>query len=466
MLKPVTHWNLRRLKTTYAEIEAALLKNVAPSPETLERLAHVGEMPEALRERSATESGRVVGHVMHIALARGRVHWPQLSTLQTLVEKDLARAGLGGELIAYLAGVRALQQALGLERSQKGTEDDVRSVRTDLSEALGAVERRYPEARSLKILRAGVVSLDDRAAAADLYAEATAAGWAGMASSVYDLGAQTYLSGPEVWSRRRVSDEALPREAVLNALSGRPAPYNRAWVNLVWSVDPGFLRIYGPMWFNLAPYLLNDGIGMIFVVAGEPGARDQAVAEARELITRMADYRILPGPERYGAAVAFIGVDVPEWVGEAKTFYASARYLAAPAILEATERPVMILDADQTLREPLGPYVRRLMKMDAGITRSRGLALMWPWRRNMAGTAFFNATPGGQALLTKIGHYITAGLGQDPSWTLDQNALAFAMESAGEAAIADLNATARPLHQDRIRTVFEKTWRDGPPTPP
>ena len=226
------------------------------------------------------------------------------------------------------------------------------------------------------------------------------------------------------------------------------------------------MRIYGPQWFGLAPYLLNEGIGMAMVVAGPRAERQAAIAEARELITGLARYRNLPEPERYADAISFIGVDVPDWIGETKTFYASARYLAAGPVLEATGAPVFVLDADQTVRDHMGPFLKKLLKFDVGMTRSRGLALLWPWRRNMAGAAFFNTTPGGQAVLARIRDYLTAGLAENPSWTLDQNALTFALEQAGDASVIDIATAGRPLFQDAVRTVFEKTWREGPATPP
>ena len=465
MLKPVTHWNLRRLKTTYEEVEAALLKNQPPSPATLERLARVGHMPDPLRERAATESGRVVGHVLAATLRRGKVHWDALTPLVEVVRPNPQDSGLARDMIAYLAGIRAINRYMSAEMT-RGSETFFRPHVPALRDVVGRVDRWLPGTRALKILKAGLVSLDDRSAARSLYAEALEEGWNGMASSIFDLGAHTYLSGPEVWSRRRNPEEALPSEAVRQALARRRPPYDRAWINLVWSVDPGFLRIYGPMWFNIAPYLLNEGIGMIMVVAGPQGPRGLAIDEARDLIARSARFRNLPDADAYADAVTFVEVEVPSWVGETKTYYASARYLAALPILEATGKPILIADVDQTLRDPLGPFLKKLKDADVAIPRSRGLALLWPWRRNMAGTGYFAPTNASLGVLKRIRDYITAGLAEDPSWTLDQNALAFALEEASGVNVLDLYDTPRPLHQDNVRTIFEKTWRDGPATPP
>lgn len=461
----VTPWSPRRMKLAGLALQAALLKGKPLSADALNALARLGEAPDAIQARATQDTGRVIGHAMGVILRRGRLHWPQFEPLAEAIRADPAPSGLSREVVAYLTTARRLDRYIAAKGLERKTEDHFPPHLEALAGIVDQAEIDFPDVRALAILRAGVVSLTDRRAARDLYVRATALGPAGMASAIYDQGAHTYFSAAEVWSRRRVED-APGFDALKVALKARPAPYDRPWMNIVWSVDPGFLRIYGPYWFNLAPYLMNEGIGLVMVVAGDPAKSAPVIAEARELIARTAWFHGLPDAESYAQAFAFVPVAVPDGVAEAKTFYASARYLMAPGLLRETGAQLMILDADQSLRDPIPPFVQALKGVDVGVTRSRGMAVLWPWRRNMAGTAWFSGSDASLAYLTRMRDYITAGLSQSPSWTLDQNAIAYALEQTPDARVEDLGARVRPLFQDRIRTVFEKTWHSGPATPP
>lgn len=459
-------WSLRRLKSVSAELQAGLMKGVELSPDTLAALSEMTSIPDDLIPRAAHESGRVSGHVMGVVLRRGRIAWPILDRMIKAVKVNEASAGLARDLVAYLKTAQRLDRHVAVNKLVRSPEAEFPPHVGELQRIVDQGEAEFPGARSLAILRGGVLSLTDRKAAREQYAEATALGPVGMATSVYDLGAHTYFSGPEVWARRRVEETPLGLEALRAALTARPSPYHRPWLNLIWSVDPGFLRIYGPYWFNLAPYLMNEGIGVIMIVVGDPRVSAPVIAEARELIARTAWFHGLPSADSYAQAFAFVPVAVLEDVAEAKTFYASARYLMAATVIRETGVQAMILDADQSVRDPIGPFVRALKKADVGVTRSRGLAVLWPWRRNMAGTAWFAANEASLTYLARVRDYISAGLHLSPSWTLDQNAISFALEQAPELRVDDMAARARPLFQDKVRTVFERTYNRGPATPP
>ena len=453
-------WNLARLKAATAELEAALMKNRAVSPETILALAQTADLPDALRPRAAQEHGRVAGHVMTTALRGVSIHWSQLDGIARQVSKAGGPHDLSHDLLAYLLACSKIIETLKTTGLHRGDTGDFQRSSDVLVGIIDQVAKDYPDARSLNILRGGVASVSDRDAARRYYAEAIRLGEDGMATSIYDLGAHTYFSHDEVMANRSAEMVEAVSANVAPALAERPSSHDPQ-VNLLWSVDVGFLEIYGPYWFGLAPYLMRQGMGFVFAVVGEADRVAAVVEESRALIEQLARFHRLPDPSSYARAFTFVQVDLPPGVGQAKTFYACARMLVAERLLDAGDRPVLMLDADFTAHDPVEPYVRQLSAADLAVSTIRGLGVLWPWRRTIANVVWLKPCADSRKLLSHASDYITAGLGTTPSWTLDQNALSYAVEMMGDTPILNAQDVRRPFAQDKIRGPFEAVWRES-----
>lgn len=453
-------WNLGRLKAAMAELEGALMKKRAVSPNTILALAEMADLPDGLRPRAAQEHGRVAGHVMTTALREASLHWSQLDSIRGQVVKAGGKHDLSHDLLAYLTACGRIIEALNAAGTHRGDIRDFQRSSGVMLDVIEEVAKDYPDARSLNILRGGVASLSDRDAARRYYAEATRLGEDGMATSIYDLGAHTYFSHDEVVAKRSPQLVEAASANVASALAERPSSHDPK-VNLLWSVDVGFLEIYGPYWFGLAPYLMRQGMGFVFAVVGEPERVAAVVDESRALIEHLARFHRLPDPSSYARAFTFVQVDLPPGVGQAKTFYACARMLVAERLLDVSDRPVLMLDADFTAHDPVDAYVRQLEGADVGISTIRGLGHLWPWRRTIANVLWLKPGPSSRKLLTHASDYISAGLEMTPSWTLDQNALSYAVEMMGDTPMLNVQGLRRPFAQDKIRGIFEAAWREN-----
>ena len=451
-------WNLDRLKTCLTEAEGAILKGRGPSADSIAALRELSSVPDTLLARAHEESGRVAGHVMLALLRRGKIHWNQVDALLAATEggKD---ASLSRDMLAYLQTANQIAERMVSRGLHKVNAPDIAGSADDLKALIEAAMQRHPEARSLNILLGGVVSLTDREAARDLFRRATRGGRNAMATSIFDEGAHTYMNRVEVEAGSdRIVIDGLPA-AIRAALNDRPAAYAAPEVELLFSVDVGFLEIYGPNWFSLAPYLMGEGQGLVMGVIGEPDRVAAVIAESREMIVRLARFHRLPDPEGYARAFAFVPITPPAGVGELKTLYACSRYLMAAPLLEASGRPVLLLDADYSVRDPIQPYIKVLKSGRVGVSPSVGLGALWPWRRHMAGIGWFTPTEDARRFLGHVSDYVGAGLALSPSWTLDQNALTYAVEMTHDVELLNVRLAENPFAQDRIRTVFEKAWR-------
>ncbi|HYE44041.1 MAG TPA: hypothetical protein VEA15_11665 [Caulobacteraceae bacterium] len=371
-------------------------------------------------ERALREADWAASHILGAQAERKPLHW---DVLRRLEPGDGLFRDVYALLSFFMEGDAVFR---ALAREQKA---GVEARAADLTAVLDRVEVALPSGAHA-MNRGRVASLFSRAEAAPLFAEASF-------KTYFDNGAHTYFA--------EVAPARVPALDV-----DIPAP-GEDGVTLVLSVDPRFLRFYAPYWFNLAPFLARDGYRFLFLVIGE-GA-EQAISESRDLLNHMIRYRGLTPVE----PVTFVPVSIPEGIGEIKTFYACARFLHASEIVDQTGRPILIIDADMVMKEPLGPMLSALAEHDFGRPCSAGSSVLSPWRREVANTVFVNATDGARRVLDRATSYALAGLPATKSWMLDQNALSYATEDV-DARCFDISGISRPLFQERHRSMFERIF--------
>lgn len=361
------------------------------------------------------------------------------------------------DVACYLHSMRALAGTLKQEGLDRASAQDISgsNVALQLKNVLASVAQQYPSRPVEALMSAKVESLSSRTAARALYSALLSAGSLVPDAMQAEIGAATYFA-----------DDELPSEAYRDAeFSARLASElgeQRRDVYLVLSVDPIFLRHHGAAWFNLAPYFQLQKIGLIFIVAGGDDETTEVIDEARRFVATATAFHG-GDADTFARAAVFVPCAVPEAVADRKTFFACARYLLLPDVLEATNRPALVVDVDMALRSDLSPFLAKLRDIDFACPFSKGLASLYPWRRYMANTVYFGNGSESRHIASDVSRYITRGLPMADTWTLDQNALSFAVERAIQRGqpVADANTLVRPLFQESIRSLFEKQSLSG-----
>lgn len=383
-------------------------------------------------------------------------YWDRLEEIDALAANSGTPVGY---FVTYVRVLKIFADALrhGRHKSFTALGPDKEKIIGQLHESLGKLESCNPSALVILLAQAKIESLTSRGKAAELFRKAEITGKNFLDAFELDRGVSTYFSVDDV---EAVELESVPsiREKISNERDVRLSDLPQPHINLVWSVDPNFLRIHGAHWLNLAPFLLSSGIGMVIIVLGPKEECETAIEDARSLARALFAYRCNRDGNKYAQAIHFVPVEVPDYVSDKKTFFASARYLFAKDIMDALDTPILVLDIDMTLKDPLGSFIESSKNYDFACPLSVGIAGIYPWRRSMAGTVFFNNAPEVRDILRDIARYVRAGLEKPSNWTLDQNALSFAIERATAQGkkFLDYNTVRRPIAQDAARVLFER----------
>ena len=129
-----------------------------------------------------------------------------------------------------------------------------------------------------------------------------------------------------------------------------------------------------------------------------------------------------------------------------RTYYACARFLSAPGVLEATSRPVLILDADMMVLKSLRPLQAAVQDKDVGAFELNS-ARHDLWDVYQASALWIQPTVRGRALSRNVAAYISYFLGQGEwVWYLDQIALFAALSQMQETALEFVALDPRWLH--------------------
>lgn len=284
----------------------------------------------------------------------------------------------------------------------------------------------------------------------------------GQASRL-DHWANTYFAGTDL---ARSYDTIATRRALLMdwfALATEPAPARDARTTLLFSCDQVFFAAFYPYWASTAEYLHSVNIGLHFVLIGKTvPPLVAAVQRGIELSRATARLR---GMDDGGARnVTFSTITVPDYVGNQRTLYACARYLVARRVGALTGTRVFILDIDTIMVDDVATIPAHCWEGNAICApMATGLRVLVPARRYLAGMFPVPVGALGDEAMQAIEEYIYAGLSRANSWTLDQNALAYAVECIrgqhGNRYIRDgRRELGRTFRQVPARTLYRR-WQ-------
>jgi hypothetical protein len=372
-----------------------------------------------------------------------------LGFLAQIPDRHLSRSTVLSFFTDYLASLTQMRSALGAISADRKFSFTTRSSNREelgpaATKAAQTLEQRKTAGASL--LLGQLYSLVDRKKAKDCFIEGTRGNEDTIELFGIDTGCLTYFSDID-------QDLASARMAGINIqfLSTNTDELSPSGVLI--SVDDRFFRIYAPLILLYAHHLPQHHFHIVYVGSTEEVGQAAALREKYQSL--LHDYTGLP----VGSNVSIHHCELPQWVPTPRTFYACARFLALPVLLNRHETLYM-MDADSYINDDLTPLLSALAhKADIAIPLSRGYAVLAPWKRYIANSVFIKRTPSAFDFLHTVNRYIAYGLSEPRSWMLDQNALAYAFEQHREVKFEDLNLFKRVTNRPMIFSSFEKNIR-------
>ena len=250
-------------------------------------------------------------------------------------------------------------------------------------------------------------------------------------------------------------DEVAIKSEYENEVIDLTTNENTSEFTILMSLDPNFLRKYGPQLFysiiSLKKYHFH------FHLVGNKSDILKVFSESVNLFDTMKEYI---KPSKNVIHPSFSYEECPVYVKDPVTLYACARFLNAPRIMEKFNSKILVIDADYYINNDFEKYFNSLSDFDISMAVSWGIKSMRPWGRYMAGSVYINNNEIGKAFLKELNSYINDKLRSEHTWTLDQNALTFAMERIRQTfprmRFENGYKLPRPLVQPSIRRYIEK----------
>jgi hypothetical protein len=317
----------------------------------------------------------------------------------------------------------------------------------------------------LLMFKGMLASVRDRTIAADLFAEAARDEREFAHAQSLDLFASTYFTAEQVDGRRAKAAEQYRSLMGDFELCCELEPGGKEDSLIVFSCDARFFSVYFPYWASAVEYLREHNVSLHFVLVGEPD--ETRTVHERGVALAEAVVRLRGGdPRRLSEVLSFSTASVPRDVVDKTTFYACARYLFARKISSQRDGEVLLLDIDMTLRMDPSAFLRHLREGADGrlqVVMGGGMSSLIPARRFMAGTFLVPGGEVGDEALQHIEDYILSGLSCPRSWTLDQMALAYAVErvvgARGADTLMNIEGVPRPFAQQPINRLYEDGQR-------
>lgn len=318
-------------------------------------------------------------------------------------------------------------------------------------EIAAGIRHAMPSAASItglpwRLLLAQVESTYSRTDAAATFAQVREHESVSLVPFFYwDTGGLTYYSDAEIKARK----VALPSLSQMQTWqAGEGDGSDKA---IVISMDPRFFRIYGPMILFNAQQL--PAIDFVILLCTTPETAEALHSDAGKYLEALGNLNGQAAPKN----LTFRSVTTPSWVGNEVTFYACARFLALPELLEQYEN-VYAMDADLfMIRDPLS-FIASSASNIVSFPKTPGLLGVPPWRRFMAGNFMVNRKAASSDLLRRHLDYLSVGLTEGKSWMLDQNALSYAVEGADDKEYTPMR-DSRPNLSGTIMAKWEQNFK-------
>jgi hypothetical protein len=347
-----------------------------------------------------------------------------------------------------------------------------REAAPDLIAAIEGLGRFDPKLPSSMLVLGKLHALHSRKAACEQFAAAITRFRAGQDLLAREGGASTYFDqatmegeAGTVGERR----EALPPKEEYGSIGLDGVRHL-----CLFSCEERFLRIYLPYWLSIAEYLKPLGFAYHVLITAPSSEAASMVEDAEASLRALAKLRDA-NPATFGDNISFSSVAVPSWCADERAYSACARYLYARELSERTGMRVIVQDIDLVVSFDPSPWFEA-MPVDRIVLGSYSPDLsIDPWRKFSAGVFGLPHDEAAFELMRVIEDYLLEGLGQQASWYLDQNALAYLHDVAtqeGErvddllfslddqrAGLPQVPGGLRPIHMLPVHGLFEKHAR-------
>lgn len=226
---------------------------------------------------------------------------------------------------------------------------------------------------------------------------------------------------------------------------------NNGKTTVIYSANPKFLKAY---LFRLVYYIsLFPEFDYHFHLIAS--AEDCAKLAELVLESFVFNQKIRQKPTST-AHISFSFSSVPLQVEDETSYFASARYLVAGQIMNITKAPVWVQDVDLFPTADTNKYQDQLKKHDVTLYVSGFLRGLFPWTRFLAGNVYVNNTQKGKEFLESAAKYLCEWVTVPNSWTVDQNALTYAIDYCGpNLKLGNMKELKVPLTQSKLAIRIE-----------
>lgn len=219
---------------------------------------------------------------------------------------------------------------------------------------------------------------------------------------------------------------------------------------VILSVDLRFFKLYMPAFLAIAPYFSTDITFHIFIIGTEEEADT-----CKKLFNDFQNIIFSFTGKRTNAFLYH--VRQPDCVTQKSTLAACSRYMFAGDILNL-HTAIYIMDIDLLIKDNITTYFKNMasIKEDIIIPGPAYYPVPYPWRRYIANNVYIKSNQRTKNFLNTVFLYCIHGLQRPDSWTLDQNALTYALSVTKDITIAPDNGrrfTATPNYTGLIEST-------------
>ena len=204
---------------------------------------------------------------------------------------------------------------------------------------------------------------------------------------------------------------------------------------IVLSVEKNFFKIYMPLLMSIISHFDISLSFHIFVVGDK-----NEINMCNKLFYKMQN--VMNEFISKKANIFLYHVMCPDFVKKISTVSACARYMFLDNIIKM-HKAIYIMDIDLLIKDYPVDYFNKMQKNDADIVSPGPIywPIPYPWRRYMAGNIYIKSNKNTEKFLNLVSLYCAYGLKNDISWTLDQNALEYAISKISNLKVENEKGT-------------------------
>lgn len=240
-------------------------------------------------------------------------------------------------------------------------------------------------------------------------------------------------------------------ELSLDFVAGEPSSAEQASPAIVRAGNVAFLRRY--LMLHVSQAVAANDLHWHFHIVDD----EQSVRDYRRLLKRSLDLA-LDCAEKTTAPVLSISSEALPSGAPVPAYYASARFIHAPRLMELLQRDIWLIDADSVFIADPARAAGALARAPVSLTAGPLVDCLLPWHSVLAYSAYFRNDSQGYDLALEAANATKMLLRRGKGWMVDQVALGYFYEQAVErGASIRLNRIA-DLYLDQPHTSLTRRY--------